>query len=179
MIALDYEQTQGSFNLPTSPEGTFSNINMLKLGIESQLFSLPFWMRTGLTFMFKPTVSGFSASTQDSINKAFKYGVLPVRFDLGSTLNLWSYEFGSSLGLDVTPLISSLQFDTNNLDLTRTLYYNLSLKKDAWEISYLSKLDALLTASAYSNKAADASGKKSFAYSDAKFIQTLGVTYRF
>lgn len=147
--------------------------------MESQLFSLPFWGRFGITFALKPTITGSDKKTQDNIDKAFKYGVIPVKLDFGSTLNLWGYEIGDALGINVLPIINLLQVDTNNIDLSKMVYYSLSFKKNVWEVGYLMQLDPLSTAAAIKNKPADASGDKNFEASDLKFVQTLGVTYRF
>ena len=179
LIAVDFEQNQTPLTIVGSPDATFSNLNFVRLGLESQLFSLPFWARMGFTFMLKPTVAGGAPATQDSINSLFKYSVLPVKLDFGSTLNLWGVEISDSFGVNALSLINLVQFDTAGIDLNKMVYFGLSVKRSVWEISYLSQFDAVSTAAAYNNKSVGASGSKKFEVSDVKMVQTLGVTYRF
>lgn len=182
LLALDYEQNQNAITIPGSGGAAdliISNLSFVRLGFESRLFFLPCWLRTGLTFVLKPSLSGGDPATVDSINKYFAYGVLPTSFDLGSSLNLFSYELNGAFGVNAMPFINLLQLDTQNADPSRMVYYSWGVKKDAWELNYLSAVDTLSTAAAYSNKPAPAVGSKSFEISDLKYVQTLGVTYRF
>lgn len=179
LIAVDYEQNQSPFTIPASQEITVSNISFIRIGIESQLFTLPFWIRSGTTLALKPSIVSTDQQTIDNINKAFKYGVLPVKFDFGSTLGLWGWEISDSLGLSLMPVLSVLQFDATNVDLSKMAYYSLSVMKGPWEIKYLTQVDPGATASAYSNKPNDPGGSKNFAFSDIKYVQTIGVTYKF
>jgi len=179
LIAIDLEQDQTAFTIPTSQEITVSNLSFIRIGIESRLFSLPFWIRSGTTLALKPSIAGTDQQTIDNINKAFKYGIVPVKFDLGSTLGLWGWEINDSLGFSLMPVLSILQFDATNVDLSKTAYYSLSIVKGPWEIKYLTQVDPGATAAAYSAKPADASGNKSFQFSDLQYAQTLGVTYKF
>jgi hypothetical protein len=179
LIVVDFEQNQNTIPWPGSAEVSIANLSLLRIGLESSLFNLPFQTRFGFTFMLKPTLTGASPSLKDSIDKTFKYLVLPLRVDVGTILNLWGYEVGDSLGFNFMPLLGLVQFDPNNLDLSRMLYYSLTIGKDAWQITYNSQLDALASASSYSNKSVPAGSKKQLEYSDAKFVQTLGITYRF
>lgn len=182
LIAVDYEQNLNSITIPGSVESKniiISNLSFLRIGTESELFNLPFWMRSGVTFILKPTVTGLDQEAQENLDKYFKYGVIPVKLDFGYTLNLWSYEIGESFGINLTPMLSLLQLDTTNIDLSKIVYYSFSLQKDAWQVSYLYQIDPASTGAAFKNKPAGADGKKEFNFSDIKFVQTLGVTYRF
>ncbi|MBI5700936.1 hypothetical protein HZC34_03690 [Candidatus Saganbacteria bacterium] len=181
LVAIDYEQNQTplSLALGNNTTSTISNLNLIRLGFESQFFFMPIWIRFGTVLLTKPTIVGADAATLNTINSAFKYKVLPAKLDLGSYVNLWGYELGDAIGFDLLPIINTLQVDVNNIDLSKMAYYSFSLKKDSWTIDYLSHLDLLSSAAAYSGKPADSSGKKSLAISDIKFIQTLGISYKF
>ena len=179
LIAVDFEQNQTPFTIPTSQEITVSNLSLIRLGIDSEVFNLPFWIRSGTTLALKPSIASTDQQTVDNINKAFKYGVLPVKFDLGSTLKLGELEIGDSLGVSLMPVLSVLQFDATNVDLSKVAYYSLSVVKGPWEIQYLTQVDPGATAAAYSNKPTDSNGNKNFGFSDLKYAETLGVTYRF
>ncbi|MCU0641857.1 MAG: outer membrane protein transport protein [Candidatus Margulisbacteria bacterium] len=182
LIAVDLETNQTAITIPGSVEAkniTVSNLNFLRIGTETQVFVLPWWLRGGTTLALKPTVTGLQPKEQENIDKAFKFGALPLKLDLGMTINFWSYLFDSSFGVSALPLVSLLQVDTTNLDLTKMAYCNVGLTKDAWQVNYLLQADPLATAAAYSEKPAPAVGDKSFESSDLKFIQTLAVTYRF
>ncbi len=179
LIAFDYEVNQSPFTIPVSQEITVSNLSFIRVGLESQLFTLPFWMRAGTTFALKPSIATTDQAVIDNVNKAFKFGILPVKLDLGSTLRLWDYEVGDALGLSLMPALGVMQFDVNNVDLSKMAYYSLSVARGPWQVKYLTQVDPGATAAAYSNKPADASGGKSFQTSDLRFVQTLGVTYIF
>jgi len=179
LIAFDYEVNQSPFTIPASQEITVSNLSFIRIGLESQLFSLPFWMRSGTTFALKPSIASTDQKTIDDINKAFKFGVLPVKLDLGSTLKLSDWEISDALGISLMPALGVLQFDVNDVDLSKMAYYSLSVARGPWEVKYLTQVDPGATAAAYSNKPADAGGTKSFQTADLRFVQTLGVTYIF
>jgi hypothetical protein len=179
LIAVDLEQNQTGFTIPASQEITVNNLNLIRIGIESRLFALPCWIRGGTTLALKPDITTTDQQVIDNVNKAFKYGVLPVKLDLGGALDLWGYQIGSSLGVSLLPVIELLQVDVTNADLSKMAFYSFSVMKGPWEIKYLSQVDPAATASDYSNKAADANGNKTFAVSDLKYTQTLGVTYNF
>ncbi|MBN3033363.1 MAG: hypothetical protein JW873_04640 [Candidatus Saganbacteria bacterium] len=179
LIAVDLEQNQTPFTVPASPEITVSGLNLVRIGIESRLFSLPCWVRGGTTLALKPAVTTSDPQLADNINKAFRYGVLPVKLDFGSTIDLWGWRIGDSVGVSLLPVISLLQVDVLNTDLSKTAFFSLSLAKEAWEIKYLTQVDPAATASSYNNKTPDANGEKSFGLTDLRYTQTLGVTYKF
>jgi hypothetical protein len=179
LIAVDYEINQSPFTIPASQEITVSNISFIRIGMESQLFSLPFWFRSGTTLALKPSIASTDQKTVDNINKAFKYGVLPVKLDFGSTVNLWGWEIGDSLGLSLMPVLSVLQFDATNVDLSKMAYYSLSVMKGPWEVKYLTQVDPGSTAAAFSEEPSDSSGNKNFSVSDIRYVQTIGATYTF
>ncbi|MDD5594083.1 MAG: hypothetical protein PHG97_05045 [Candidatus Margulisbacteria bacterium] len=180
LIAVDYEQNQTPFTIPASNEITVSNLSFIRVGVESRLLSLPFWLRGGTTLALKPTITSKDQQLVDNINKAFKFGVVPVKLDLGSTLNLWGWEIWDSLGVSLMPLIGLVQFDAANIDLGKMVYLNLALKKDAWQVDYLSQVDPVATLAANRNSGRPArDGSIPWETSDLRFTQTLGVTYKF
>ena len=182
LITIDYEQNQTPITIRPSDEAskiTVSNLNFLRLGMESSLFRLPLIFRLGTTVMFKPTVTGGDQKTQDSIDKAFKFMVLPLKMDFGSTIDLWGYKYEDSIGFNALSIINLLQVDTNNIDLSKMLYYSMAVEKDVWQIKYLYQVDPGSTAAAYGTKSPGSDGKKTFDFGDVKFMQTLGVTYKF
>ena len=180
LIALDYEQNQTGFVVPGTNEASninVSNLNFLRLGVETQVFALPWWLRLGTTLAFKPTITG-GVSTE-AIDRAFQFGVLPTRLDLGTEANFWSYKVAGSFGINAMPAINLMQFDMMNADLAKMVYYSLTLNKEAWTVNYLCQVDVMSTAATYGDKPVDAQGNRNFEANDLKYLQTLGVTYRF
>lgn len=184
LLAIDFEQNQTPIRIMAAEnnqpkEYVISNLNFLRVGLETQVLFLPWWLRGGITLTTKPDVTGLTREAQEDLDKAFKYGCLPVGFTLGSNILAWGVELGASLGLNVQTILSLAQFDVNNVDLGKILYYTIYLAKDAWNISYGAQLDPFSTAAAYNNKPTPIGGEKSFEASDVKMIQTLTITYRF
>lgn len=182
LILLDLEQNQTPFSLSGSNEAstlTINNLNLLRFGFETQWFTLPLWSRFGTTFALKPSITGGDPSTVDSLNKVFKYGLLPLKIEFGSSLKLWDYLYTDSFGINALPAVNLLQFDINNVDLSKMIYYSATINKGSWDVNYLFQLDPLATASTYGEKPADSKGQRTFATSDLKYVQTLGVTYKF
>lgn len=188
LIAIDFEQNQTPIKIKTvennqPKEYTISNINLIRIGMETQFSMLPLWLRGGITFISKPTVTGLDADAQKNFDSAFQSGVLPLKLDLGSDSNFWGTIIGGSFGINGQSLLNLIQFDTTNIDLSKLIYFNTYIRKDAWQISYLLQVDPLGTAAAYGMKMVPAGQErqeKEFKWeSDLKFIQTLGVTYRF
>lgn len=185
LIAIDFEQNQTPISYittdgsGTAKEITISNINLVRIGTETQFLFFPLWLRSGLTLIAKPTITGLSAAEQQSIDSAFQYGYLPLKFDFGTDMNTWGILSGTSFGVNAQSILSILQFDSTNIDLSKMVYANTFIGKDPWQISYLMSADPLATASAYGTKSVPVGEEKSFEVSDLKFVQTLGVTYRF
>ncbi|MFC1637508.1 hypothetical protein ACFL1W_00655 [Candidatus Margulisiibacteriota bacterium] len=184
LIAIDFEQnstpmtfTYTDNDLPQ--EVTISNISLMRIGTETQFFALPFWLRSGLTLLSKPTVTGLDADAQQSFDDAFQFGFLPLKFDMGADINLWGTLVGGSFGFNGQSVFSFVQLDTTNLDLTKFVFYNTYVARDAWQIDYRAQVDPSATAAAYGTKITPAGEEKGFEFSDVKFVQTLGVTYRF
>jgi hypothetical protein len=184
LIAIDFEQNQTpikfSYIEDDQPkEITINSINLIRIGTETQFFALPFWMRSGLTLISKPTVTGLDADAQQSFDDVFQFGFLPLKFDTGADMNLWGTMVGGSFGFNGQSVFSFVQFDTTNLDLSKLVFYNIYVARDAWQIDYRVQVDPSATAAAYGTKTAPAGEEKEFEFSDVKFVQTFGVTYRF
>ncbi len=180
LIAVDFEQNQTPVTVNYSDkEITISNMNLVRIGIETQFLVLPLWLRTGITLLAKPTITGLTADEQSGVDSAFQYGYLPLKVDLGTETDTWGVISGSTFGFNAQSIFNMLQFDTTNIDLSKLVYYNVYVGKDAWRLSFLSSVDPIATASAYSTKTVPDGEERQFAIADVKFIQTVGVTYRF
>lgn len=184
LIVLDFESNQTPIKYYTTEnnqtkEIIISNINLIRFGGETQLFALPCWLRGGFTFLSKPTISGLSTDEQANLDNLFQYGVLPIAINLGTDINAWGTIVGGAFGGNPGSLINFVQLDTTNIDLSKMVYYTIYAKRDAWQIDYLAQLDPFSTAAAYGSKTVPAGQEKTFEVSDVKFVQTLGVTYRF
>ena len=184
LIAIDLEQNMNEIKIFATEgdevkEYTISNIQLLRIGTETQFFTLPFWMRSGLTLLAKPTVTGLDADAQKSFDDAFQFGYLPLKFDLGANINAWGTIIGGALGFNGQSVFNLVQFDVTNSDLTKMIFYDIYVGKDAWRVNYLAQADPLASAAAYGSKTVPAGEEKKFEYGDVKIVQTLGVTYRF
>jgi len=188
ILAIDYEQNQTPIKFKyedkttkLSKIGTISNINLLRMGGQIRLFSLPYWIKGSTIVMFKPTAENVEQTFLDSLDKAFKFGVLPVGLELGGELQLWDTVIGDNFGFNLSPLMSLAQLDTLNPDLNKIVYYGIFTRYGQWQVSYYSVLDPGATADAY-NKRADKNTKIS-GVGDAlqyiRTIQTLTVSYSF
>ncbi|MFA4967222.1 MAG: hypothetical protein WC624_03285 [Candidatus Margulisiibacteriota bacterium] len=184
LITIDYEQQSNplSYRIQKS-DGTYTNliisdIKLLRGGLESQLLFLPLWLKGGITMLLKPTVSGYEPSSKDDFEKAFQYGMVPMKIDLGLNTNLWGYEPGGGFGVNLLPILFLSQLDTVNQDFSRMIYYNLYLKKDIYQLTFMSVLDPGSTASAYST-APKRDGSPENPISIIKMISTLTLSMRF
>jgi len=184
LIAIDLEQNLTPITIQTTDgdelkEYTVSNIQLLRIGTETQFFALPFWMRSGLTLLAKPTVTGLDADAQESFDDAFQFGYLPLKFDLGANINAWGTVAGGSLGFNGQSVFNLVQFDVTNTDLTKMVFYNIYVERGAWLVNYLVQADPLASATAYGNRTVPEGEEKKFEFSDVRYVQTVGVTYRF
>jgi len=188
LIAIDYEQNSTPINIKYEDKdtkqtkiGTVSNINLARIGIESQVLALPWWVRGSAILMFKPSLSNFEKETQDSIDRVFKYGFLPLGLELGNEFNLWGVIAGGAAGFNLTPLISMVQLDTTNFDLNKIIYYNTFVSYGPWRVSYLASFDPGACAGAYASREDKTKKVESpwDAMSYLRFIQTLKVSYTF
>ena len=184
LIALDWEQNQNPINLRINDSNNqsrdivISDLNLLHVGVETKLFALT--LRYGLSWLFKPSVTGLTPDEQKSVDDTFKVaGGLPAKMDFGALINFWGYKVEGMLGYNTLSVINALQFDSNNLDLSKTVFGGLSVENEPWKVAYQAEFDPASTASAYGTKGAGSNGKKEFQVSDIKLIQSVGITYRF
>ncbi|HTY12630.1 MAG TPA: hypothetical protein VMD02_00415 [Candidatus Omnitrophota bacterium] len=188
LIALDYEMQNNpiSFQYQDANQNyvtaNIGDIRFLRGAFETQLFVLPVWFRGGLTAMLKPTLGGaVDQKTVDSFDKAFKFGLLPMKLDLGSNIGLSGYELGGAFGINLLPFIYALELDTLNSDFSRINYSSIYLKKDWWKVTYSSVLDPGSTAVAYSGLSSSDKGNLDFGkvMSVLKFVDTLTISFQF
>ncbi|MFH1683873.1 MAG: hypothetical protein ABIA67_03220 [Candidatus Margulisiibacteriota bacterium] len=190
LIVVDFESNQNPIKYVTEENGqpneiVISNINFIRIGMETRLLALPLWLKSGVTLMPKPSITGLPAETQESVDNLYnnlaKYYIpgLPVRFDLGADLNAWETIVGSSFGISAQSLLNFLQVDPTDADPSKMAYINTYVIKEAWRVDYNLKLDPFASASAYSNRTVPAGQEKSPELSDLRYVQTLGVTYKF
>jgi hypothetical protein len=168
-IAFRYQQSDSNY-----ADMIINNISYLRGGFETQFLFLPVLLKGGLTVILKPDISGADAELQKNFDKAFKFGMLPVKLDLGTGFKAWGSELGGGFGISLMPIFTTLQLDTLNQDNTRFGYYNMFIKKDFWQVTYMSVIDPGSTAAAYSS-ATDKNNWPSF----IKSINTLTVSVRF
>ncbi len=190
LFAIDFEQNQTpitiiTFENDTQKEIIISDISLIRIGLETQLFALPMWFRGGATFLPKPTIVGLTAEAQANIDEAyenlgkFMLPGAPVRLDLGSNINAWGTIVGLSLGFNAQSVLNFIQLDSTSLDMSKVVFGNFYVERDAWKVDYNAELDPIATAAAYGSRKVAANEEKEFETSDVRFIQTLGVTYRF
>jgi len=184
LIAIDFEQNTNPISFVATINNveetiTVSNINFVRIGGETQIFRLPAWFRGGTTLMLKPEITGLDADTQNTVNNAFRYGALPIKLDLGLDMNFWGTLIGNSLGINAQSIISVLQVDVTNMDLTKMIYSNFYVARGPWQISWLISADPLASAAAYGSRTPPPGQKKEIELSDLKYVQTFGVTYKF
>lgn len=184
LIALDWEQNQTPVTIRTEQnslpqEITISNISLLRIGLETSVFNLPWRLRSGLALMSKPNVTGLTTEQQKGFNDAFQFGVLPAKIDLGTDLTAWGTDLGAAFGINALTMLNFFQHDTSDLNLSRVIYYTVYGGRDAWQLNYLVQVDPLATAAAYSAKTVPPGEDRKFEQSDLKFVHTVGVTYKF
>jgi len=179
-ICFDYEQNLTPIHYTDGTNDiTIADMNFIRFGGETSILMLPIYLRGATVLMLKPTVTGLNTTGTDAFNNAFRFGVLPVRLDLGTYFNSWGTEWGIAVGADATPVLSALQVDTTDADLSKLVWGTLFLKRDYWQLDYKMCTDVLGTAAAYGSKDVPAGETRSFGTADLRFVQTLGVTYKF
>ncbi|MGB9613644.1 MAG: hypothetical protein ACPL4K_05695, partial [Candidatus Margulisiibacteriota bacterium] len=183
LIAIDYEQNQTPIKFKWEDQntkeikiGSLSNFGFWRIGLETKVLFLPWWLRGSTILMTKPTATNVSAEVQSNIENYFKYGFIPLGFELGSEADFWGVLSGFSLGLNLSSIISLAQLDTLNLDLGKVIYYNIYSSYGPWTISYLASFDPGASAGAYSNRTDKNEG---FGLSHVRYVQTLTLSYKF
>ncbi|MBU1027195.1 MAG: hypothetical protein KKA31_05630, partial [Candidatus Margulisbacteria bacterium] len=188
LLAVDFEQNQTPITIITveddkQKEIIISNISFIRIGLETQFFALPMWFRGGATFLPKPTIVGLTAEAQNNIDEVYNnLSILPgapVRLDLGSNINAWGTIIGLSLGFNAQSVLNFVQMDSTSLDMSKVVFGNFYVERDAWKVDYNLEFDPISTGAAYGSREVPPDEEKEFEVSDVRFIQTLGVTYRF
>lgn len=179
LIALDYEQNQTPVKYQDTQNNsiiTVSNLSFLRVGVETQVFVLPIWLRSGTSLMLKPTIDGASQEVIDSINNIFQFGVVPVSFDMGGEINLYGTHIGADFGINATTILSLYQLDGLNQDLGKVGYYDIFVSNGPWQVKYLAAIDPGSTAGAYSDRPAN---EDDFKMEYLRWIHTFTISYIF
>lgn len=181
LIALDYEQNQTPIRIRPVEDSqdviTVRDLSLLRVGIETQMFALPMWIRAGFPLMFKPNVEGATQEVMDSIDEAFQFGVLPVGFDLGTEINFFGTHVGADIGINATSVLSLYQMDGLHLEFGKVGYYDIFVKNDPWKFTYLAAIDPGATAGAYANR--EDKSEDEFKMEYLRWVQTFTVSYLF
>jgi len=184
LISIDYEIQNNPiyFRYMNEDEeyvdSQISDIRILRIGMETSVFALPWRLRSGTGLLFKPTVTEMSTEGQKNLDDMFQFGVLPVNLDLGTDVNFWGYIVGVAGGFNLTPILSAYQLDIANMDVNKFLFYSLYTQKDNWKVTYAANLDAGSTASAYGNRTKDIESVED-AMGIIKMIQTITFSFKF
>ncbi len=188
LITLDYETQLNPIPFRCKDingnvvDASLNNLKIIRGGMETQVFILPWWLRGSMSIMLKPDLVGLDQISVDKYNKAFLLKkFLPLSLELSSTENLWGYYFTQGGGFDASTAFSLIQLDTMNTAVGKILYYTFAVNKDYWHVVYQNALDPVATAIAVGN--APESDRKS---NDAgkilalvKWISTLTIGYSF
>ena len=65
------------------------------------------------------------------------------------------------------------------MQLDQIVFGSLYYIRDSWTLTYMIQADVFATAKVYQNKTVPAGQEKEFEVSDLRYIQTLGVSYKF
>jgi hypothetical protein len=185
LISVDYEMQSTPIDYRYQDQttknwvsGSITDIRLLRVGSETGVLMLPWQIRGGIGLIFKPTITGLDAKTRESIDNAFKFGMLPVKLDMGTDINFWGNIVGGSFGFNLLPLFSLYQLDTVNTDLNKMLFYGLYAKKDNWKVTYSALLDPGSTGAAYGNRTKDIENVND-AMGIIRTVQTLDIGFKF
>jgi len=185
LISVDYEQNLTPFELYMKDEnGNFkmmrmTGVNIIRLGMETQFLIFPLWLRGGTAVMLEPNFENVSSKDQDNIKKIFKFGLIPIKMESGAYVNLWGLYTGGNGGFNLSPFFSAWQLDTMNMDVSKTLFYNIFMEKDFWRVSYEQALDPGATAAAYAVRPNKDIKDVNDALSIPRWLRTLTVSYKF
>jgi hypothetical protein len=187
LIALDYEQNQTPIVIQqyedSTDQITVSNINFLRIGIETQLFALPVWLRGGTALLFKPNIEGATQEAMDNIDDIFRFGVLPASLDLGLETNIYGTRVGTDVGANATSALSLYQLDSLNQDIGKIGYYDVYVARGPWKVTYMAIIDPKFFP-ALGYKLSTSGEDSDFDFDDfagrhLKWIQTVSVSYIF
>lgn len=183
IFSINYEQWQTPLKFSYEDENknqvdaVISNINLIRIGNETQLFILPLWFRFGTALMLKPAAS--DTTTQQKIDDIYKnIPIIPTELDLGFLTRIHKTEVGLGFGVNAMGALSIVQADSLNQDMGQIVHYGLYAKQDDWSVSYQAIPDIAATAASYANKRS-ADPNAEFKFEDIKLMSTLTIGYRF
>jgi hypothetical protein len=185
LIAIDYETLNTPLtllitdNTGSTQKVNLTNIKVLRIGSEMQVFKLPLWLRGGFGFLYKPVAD--NSDVQEKIDSIFKIGskslpFFPFKFDFGLNTEVYGTQTGLALGIDGLSLINLYTVDLLYSGVGKTAFWTFYAKKGSWQFSYISSVDVVGTVSSIQSQGRSLS---SFTYNDAKWNQVVAVTYRF
>jgi hypothetical protein len=157
-----------------------SNINILRLGIESSILSSPVKLRGSTGLLLKPTVEN-DPDLAASVNSVYStLPVLPAMLNLGGEINFWGTKAGLGFGYNGLTLLSLVQLDTVSTNISQLLYWSIYADNDQWNLTFSQAVDPTSTASAYLAAHPGSSVDfSSFQFSDLKWLSTIAIGYEF
>lgn len=186
LIAIDYEVRTNPMivqvidSTGSKKDISISNINVLRLGSEMQLFRLPVWLRGGVGLVSRPTTD--NTEVQAKIDTVFKkkFPFMPAKLDLGLQTEISGTKTGLALGVDALSAINAYSVDLLYSNIGKPLFYTLYAQKNNWQFSYTGAMDLAGTIAGLQNKGIPLSevGSK-LTFNDIKWVQTMAVSYRF
>ncbi len=186
LIALDYEtRTNPMIIQVVDSAGSrvdvgISNINVLRLGSEMQVFALPVWLRGGIGVVSKPSAD--NAEVQAKIDSTFPEGIpfLPAKLDLGLQTEITGAKTGLAFGVDAMSAISLYSVDLLYTNIAKPLFWTLYTGKENWKISYTAAADIPGTVMVLKSKGIPMDrALESLSASDIKWNQTFAVSLSF
>lgn len=186
LVTLDYETLNNTIVIRSTDSNNqpidikVTNIRIVKGGGETQLFSLPIWLRGNASILIKPQVEGLSGSSLDTFNKLFVLfnRAMPLSADLGLGTNAWGYKIDTAVGVDGSVLLGIVENDPNKLNINKISYGILSVDKDNWHASYQASVDPAASAAAY-NKLTQAQKDGGEWMKAVRLVSTLTIGYKF
>jgi hypothetical protein len=186
LIALDYEMRTNPMIVQVVDSGGsrvdvgISNINVLRLGSEMQLFALPIWLRGGIGVVSKPSAD--NAEVQAKIDSTFPEGIpfLPAKLDLGLQTEITGAKTGLAFGVDAMSAISLYSVDLLYTNIAKPLFWTLYTGKENWKVSYTAAADIPGTVMVLKSKGIPMDrALESLSASDIKWNQTVAVSLYF
>ncbi|MFA5105091.1 MAG: hypothetical protein WC527_07955, partial [Candidatus Margulisiibacteriota bacterium] len=186
LIALDYEIRSNPLIIQivdsagSKVDVGVSNINVLRLGSEMQVFKLPLWLRGGIGVVSKPSAD--NAQVQAKIDSTFHKRIpfLPAKLDLGLLTEISGAKTGFAFGIDALSAISLYSVDLLYTNISKPLFWTLYTGKDNWKFSYTAAADIPGTLATLKSKGVTTDKMfDTFTAADIKWNQTLAVSLRF